>query len=454
LTGQVTWSRLGRSGQERTVVSLQELSMNRDPGPPRALARRSARPTPDQPCAECLTEAAAPGRRRLTARGPVAFWIVAYLFAAVMLGTTLPTPLYVVYQAQWHFSSGLTTVIFASYAVGVLAALLLAGRSSDQVGRRPVLAGALAFSAVSTVVFILSPAVGWLFLGRVLSGLSAGLVTGTATAAITETYSGPSARHAAMAATAANIGGLGLGPLIAGLFAQFAPDPTVLVFEVYLAVLAVAAIGLVLVPETVGDRQKLNLRFTGLGIPWEGRSEFIAAGVAGFAAFSLLGMFTALAPSFLDDVLHVHSHAVGGAVVFALFGTATATQLVLARFPSRIVIIFGLAVFLAALALVVAGLSQASMALFLTGTIVSGVAVGAVFIGSLSTANRLAPAEIRGRVVSTYFVFAYVGLTIPVIGVGIASQYEGDFRAVLVCAIVLAALGAGSTAAIRRAGSR
>jgi len=165
-------------------------------------------------------------------------------------------------------------------------------------------------------------------------------------------------------------------------------------------------------------------------------------------------MFTALAPSFLGDVLHEHSHAVGGAVVLALFGTATATQLVLARFPSRTVIIVGLTVFLAALALIVAGLSQASMALFLTGTIVSGVAVGAVFIGSLSTASRLAPAEMRGRVASTYFVFAYVGLTIPVIGVGVASQYQGDFRAVLVCAIVLAALSVGSMAAIHRAGSR
>jgi MFS family permease len=225
------------------------------------------------------------------------------------------------------------------------------------------------------------------------------------------------------------------------------------VFEVYLGLLAVAVIGLVYVPETVGERQKLTLRFTGLGIPRNGRSEFIAAGVAGFAAFALLGMFTSLAPSFLGDVLHEHSHAVGGAVVFALFGTATATQLVLARFASRAVMLIGLTVFLAGLALVVAGLSQASLALFLSGTIVSGVAIGAVFIGSVSTAVRLAPAEIRGRVASTYFVFAYIGLTIPVIGVGIGSQYEGDFRAVLVCAILLAALSAVSMAGVRRATS-
>jgi len=428
--------------------------MNRDKGLPQSSARRAGVATLDQPCADCLKEIGAPAARRPAGRRAVAFWIVTYLFAALMLGTTLPTPLYVIYQAQWHFSSGITTVIFASYAVGVLAALLLAGRSSDQVGRRPVLFAALAFSTVSTIVFIVSPAVGWLFVGRVLSGISAGLVTGTATAALTDLYSGPSARQPSMVATAANMGGLGLGPLIAGLFAQFGPDPTVLVFDVYLAVLAVAAVGLAFVPETVGDRQPLSLRFAGLGIPRAGRSEFIAAGVAGFAAFSLLGMFTALAPSFLGNVLHEHSHATGGAVVFALFGTAAATQLLLARFPSRAVIFFGLTVFMAALAIIVAGLSQASLALFLTGTIVGGVAVGAVFIGSLSTANRLAPAEIRGRVVSTYFVFAYVGLTIPVIGVGVASQYEGDFRAVLVCAIVLAALSAVSMAGIRRASSR
>lgn len=99
-----------------------------------------------------------------------------------MMGNTLPTPLYVLYQAKWHFSSGVVTLVFAAYAVGVVTALLFAGRSSDQVGRRPVLATALVFSATSAVAFILASGVGWLFAGRVLSGLSAGLVTGTGTA--------------------------------------------------------------------------------------------------------------------------------------------------------------------------------------------------------------------------------------------------------------------------------
>src|ERR1700689_2016523 len=92
--------------------------------------------------------------RRATRRR-VAFWLLAFVFAAAMLGTTLPTPLYVIYQARWHFSAATVTVIFAVYAAAVLATLLLAGRSSDQAGRRPVMAVALAASALSTIAFIL-----------------------------------------------------------------------------------------------------------------------------------------------------------------------------------------------------------------------------------------------------------------------------------------------------------
>jgi MFS family permease len=108
-------------------------------------------------------------------------------------------------------------------------------------------------------------------------------------------------------------------------------------------------------------------------------------------------------------------------------------------------------VFLAALALIVAALSQASMALFLAGTVAAGVAVGAVFLGSLATANRLAPPGQRGQAISTFFVLCYAGLIVPVVGVGIASTFIGDFAAVLAFSILLAVLCLFSLASIRRA---
>jgi MFS family permease len=416
---------------------------------PALVTVRAPEQTPDQPCADCLDHPPAAGRTGLGVPSRVAFWLAALILSITMLGTTLPTPLYVIYQSQWHFSAAIVTVTFAVYAVAVLATLLLAGRSSDQAGRKPVLAAALAASALSTVVFILAPNVGVLFVGRILSGLSAGLMTGTATAALTELVPASASRRASLVATAANMGGLGLGPLIAGLFAQYAPDPTTLVFEVYLAVLAVAGLCLLLIPEPVSPRRRPTLRFAGLGIPERGRGEFIAAGVAGFAAFALLGLFAALAPTFLGSVLHENSHAVQGGVVFLLLAVGALTQVLLARFNSRRVVMAGLGVFLAALALIVAALSQAGMALFLTGTVVGGVAVGAVFLGSLATANRLAPPGQRGQVISTYFVACYTGLIIPVVGVGVATEFISDFAAVLALSILLAGLCLFSLARIR-----
>ena len=129
--------------------------------------------TPDRPCADGLGQSAIRLNRRAVPR-EIAFWLIAYVFAAVMLGTAVPSPLYAIYQRQWHFSAGILTLIFAVYAVAVLATLLLAGRTSDQAGRRPVMAAALGFSAASTVLFILASSPGWLYPARVLSGVSAG----------------------------------------------------------------------------------------------------------------------------------------------------------------------------------------------------------------------------------------------------------------------------------------
>jgi MFS family permease len=388
----------------------------------------------------------------IATRRRLAFWLLTFVFAAGMLGTTLPTPLYGIYQAEWHFSAGMVTVIFAVYAAAVLVTLLLAGRSSDQVGRKLVLAAALLASALSTMVFIVAPDEGALIVGRVLSGLSAGLMTGTATAMLTELIPAPAAHgRASLAATAANMGGLGLGPLIAGLFAQYLPRPTTSVFEAYLAVLVVAALCLRFVPETVSPRRRVSLRFTGPGVPERGRGEFLAAAVAVFAAFALLGLFSSLVPGFIGGVLHQGSHAIQGAVVFLIFAIGTITQIALVHISGRRIALAGLGLLLASLGLIVAALAQAAMALFLAGTAVGGVAVGAIFLASLGTANRLAPPGRRGQVISAFFVACYAGLIIPVIGVGVLSGLIGTFRAVLAFSLLLAALCLFSLARIATA---
>jgi len=155
----------------------------------------------------------------LLGRGP-AFALSAYAFAVTMAGTTLPTPLYPLYRERFGFSELMITVIFATYAAGVIVALVLVGRLSDEIGRRPVLLPALALSALSAVAFLLAQGLVPLLVGRVLSGFSAGIFTGTATATLVDIAPPRRRGRGTLVATAANMGGLGCGPLLAGLLAQ------------------------------------------------------------------------------------------------------------------------------------------------------------------------------------------------------------------------------------------
>ncbi len=117
------------------------------------------------------------GARRATLGRAGGFAALAYAFAVTMLGTTLPTPLYGLYRQRFGFSELMITVIFATYAAGVIVALLSFGRLSDAIGRRAALLPALGLSALSAVAFLAAQGLGLLLAGRVLSGLSAGIFT-------------------------------------------------------------------------------------------------------------------------------------------------------------------------------------------------------------------------------------------------------------------------------------
>jgi MFS family permease len=257
-------------------------------------------------------------------RSRVAFPLLAYAFTAIMMGTTLPTPMYALYSAKMHFSVLTTTVVFATYAGGVLAALLVMGRWSDVVGLRPILLLGAAFALASAIVFLAADTVDLQLIGRVLSGLSAGVYAGTATAAVIEAAPPAWRGRAAAVATIANIGGLGLGPLIAGLLVQYAPDPLQVSFFVHIALTVLAVAGVWIAPETSERRGRIGFQL--LSVPPEVRSVFVTASTAACAGFAVTGLFTAVVPSFIADVIGISNHAVAGALACSLFAASAAAQ--------------------------------------------------------------------------------------------------------------------------------
>src|SRR5919197_1063038 len=129
------------------------------------------RPTP----AEGVPMTALPGtiRRRELGATP-AFALMAGIIGLALFASATPTPLYGLYQAKFEFSTFVLTLIYAVYCFGVLTALLLVGRISDDIGRRPVLIGALLGLMASMVLFAAAQSEAWLFAARGVQGLTTG----------------------------------------------------------------------------------------------------------------------------------------------------------------------------------------------------------------------------------------------------------------------------------------
>ncbi|MEU6602971.1 MFS transporter [Streptomyces flaveolus] len=363
---------------------------------------------------------------------------MAALLAAMMLGGTLPIPLYILYEADIGFGPLTVTAVFAVYVVGTLVALLFFGGLSDHIGRKRVLVVALLLAAASTGVFLAATQVATLLVARVLSGLAVGLASGTATAAIAELHPRGDHHAAAVVASGVNMAGLGLGPLLAGVLAEYAPTPLHTVYQVYLLIVALALAGLAAVPETAVRRDgRVGLR-PNLAVPVPLRAVMAGATLAVFAAFSVLGLFSSLVPGFLRGTLGLRNLAVIGAVSFVVFVTGAISQAVFSRLPGRRSVGTGLVLLLLGLAGLETALFAGTLWLFLVGTLASGAAVGLIFRGGLAELNRLVDPACRAAVTSTFFVAAYLGMAVPVVVVGLLSR---AMSAVAASAFVAGAVG-------------
>jgi MFS family permease len=345
-----------------------------------------------------------------------------------MAFSAVPTPLYAIYAARDGLDNLTITLVYAVYAIGVILSLFFGGHVSDWVGRKAVFVPALLLNVVSAAAFIAWPSFEGLIIARIVSGISVGLTTATATAYLSELHLGarPGApgRRAQIIATAANLGGIGVGPLVAGILAQYAPAPLQLPYLVFGIAITILAILVAVSPETALIPSPVpRYRPQRIAVPRSTRGTFFAATGAGVAAFAVFGVFNSLVPSFLVDTMHQSSHAFAGAVAFAAFAAGAAAQIVLARWDTRAMLRRSIPILAVGLALFSVAMWMPNVVVFVIGGVVTGAGVGLLFRAAMVTAGGAAAPEARAEVLAGFFLGAYVGLSVPVIGLGIATLY-------------------------------
>lgn len=361
-----------------------------------------------------------------------------------MVGTTLPTPLYALYQQRLGFDASWLTIIFSIYAAGVIAALLAVGSWSDQLGRKPLLLAGLAMGAVSAVIFLYSDSIGGLLIGRLFSGFSAGIMTGTATVAVIE-LAPKTWKNATLVATAANMFGLGIGPLLAGFTSQFLTDPLHLVFYVHLAMLVLATLGVVLIRETVQRPQTLRLTIQKPSVPASVRSVFISASIAGLAGFSVAGLFTSMVPSVMIHVMHHQSGLLIGAVIGLFFVASIIGQALLQVLPKARHMTLGCVGLIAGMICLGLSIATSQLELLIAAGLVAGIGQGMILRAGMGAVTASSPADQKAAVTSAFFVVLYVSISVPVVAVGFSVrvfglEHVGEFFAALVAVVALLAM--------------
>ena len=250
-------------------------------------------------------------------------------------------------------------------------------------------------------------------------------------------------------ATAANLGGIGFGPLAAGLLAEFARAPLGLPYVAFGIALIVLATCVALSPETLSRVEpRPRYRPQRIAVPKSARSIFYAATLAGMAAFAVFGVFNSLVPTFLAGTLHEHSHAIAGAVPFAAFAGGAVAQIISARTPTLGLLRRSVPIIVLGMALTAGAMWSASLAMFIIGGVITGAGGGMVFKGSLAVAASTAPPQSRAEVLAGFFLGAYIGLSVPIIGLGIATIHVSARDAMLVFAALAAVAIAGSVRAV------
>jgi MFS family permease len=381
--------------------------------------------------------------------GPV--WLPVTLgFFTLLFASGAPTPLYPLYGDEFGLGAGGITVIFVGYVIGVMLTLLVVGHTSDHVGRRPLLLAGLGWAFLGGLLFLVATGPEWLFAARVSVGVGNGFFFGAGIAAVVELHHAHSRQFAAVAAQASFSAGAAVGPLVGGLLAQWAPLPLRTTWVVYLVLVGVAFAGVLTLHDDRRGKIRRALRPQPIGVPPEIRLLFAGVAAGAFAVSAAGGLFAALAPTVLDELLGIRGAALAGLLMTAQQGVGFLSALASRGVPPHRAATFGILAAAGGMAGATAAAAADLWPLFLVAALLVGAGIGSGMVGTLGALNAGAPERRRAEVVSGYYVATYLGLGAPVVAAGFAADAFGLLEALVVFSIALAVVAAASAGAIVR----
>ncbi len=369
-----------------------------------------------------MTESHSTVRQPVSPAGRLAPAYYAATSALFLAASSVPTPLYRLYQRAFAFSPVLITVIFAVYAFSLLAALLIVGSISDHLGRRPVIFASILLNMVAMVLFLMAKGPDWLIAARIVQGFATGAAVSSIGAALVDL----DPIRGSITNSLAPLAGMAAGALGASLLIQFAPAPTLLVYIVTFALLALQAVLLWLVPETTSRRAGLLASLKPeVAVPPQVRRVLLALTPINVAVWALAGFYLSLVPSLVTATTGSTMPLVGGSVVAALTISGATAVFLLRKRSAATIMKFGIPSMTLGILTVIAGMHAADVSILVLGTLTAGAGFGATFLGTVRSIMPLAKPDERAGLLSAFYIQSYLAFSVPAILAGFLSKTLG-----------------------------
>ncbi|MGY2289800.1 MFS transporter [Pseudomonas sp. SDO528_S397] len=367
-----------------------------------------------------------------------------------LAASSAPTPLYHLYQEGLHFSAAMLTLVFGIYAMTLLAALLTVGSLSDHLGRKPVIFTALVLDMLAMLLFIQADSVAWLIAARALQGFATGMATAALGAALLDT----DRQHGPLINSVAPLLGMACGAMGCSLLVEFAPLPTTLVYGLLLGVMAVQALFVWHLPETVSRMPgALASLWPTLHVPPQARRALWICLPVDVAVWAMGGFYLSLAPSLVRAATGSTSNLIGGGLVAVLTVSGAGMIFSLRNRPADKVLKLGAVLLVAGVGLILAAVHSASLVVFFIATLIAGSGFGAGFLGALRSVVPLALPHERAGLMSAFYALCYLAFCVPSLLAGNLTRSLGLIATTDGYGVTLIVLALGALMALQKQGS-
>jgi MFS family permease len=362
-------------------------------------------------------------RRGRTLRLAFLSAVVSLVAAFAAVGSTIP--LFNIYRVEDGFTNAGISMTVVAYSAATLTTLLVLGRLSNHLGRRPTSIASLGLLLLGCLLLLNVHDIGILITGRLLMGLGAGLASSSLTSYIVDAAPTRPAWLASVASSQTVMLGLAVGAIASGALVQFGPWPRDLIYLVVIGLLLVSVALIAVSPETAtptpGAWRSLRPR---VRVPGRVRHLLPVAAAVFLATWATGAFYQAFVPALVEDQLHTRSPLVLGLVFAAYMGPSVLGAPLGGRFTSAAAQRLGMITFLAGMIGIITAIATGTLTLFIAATIVAGASQGIAISAATRSLLHGSTLADRAPIFSAIYLLSYSGAAIPAL---IAGQLSNTF---------------------------